>query len=94
MSREESFIDAVEDLYMDTSVHFYGIYNGRFGHKGLAVTIDALSELYDIGLTFGAYSDLEDLPSPIIDQLGLSYIVSWPLRYFTNTDKIISNFEQ
>tara|TARA_S200000501_G_scaffold173586_1_gene163451 strand:+ start:935 stop:1201 length:267 start_codon:yes stop_codon:yes gene_type:complete len=76
------FKDLVDEFAeCNESVHWYGEYSGRAGHKGVAIVTDCLSDAGEFvgdlktkGYFFGKWDHS--------DNMGLDYIVSWSLNRF------------
>ena len=66
------------------SGEFYGEYSGRGGHKGFAVSLDDVSELFALGVALANEPlclSIQDT-RPHVDNLGTGIIASWPKRIF------------
>ena len=66
---------------VEQGLSFYGKYNGRWSHEGIAVRAECLSdagmfvkEMKDEGFTLGKWDHQ--------DSLGYDYIVSWSVNRF------------
>ena len=84
----EQFKTRVEnsEKYYQEGLRWYGEYNGKFYHKGIAITTECLGDAggflkemeNDYGFTLGKWDHQ--------DNLGCDYIVSWSVDRFKKED--------